>query len=99
MGGLSGLRPGLAAAALYRRWDGRAWPLLLATAEQEDGAGAVARPLRLVCGAEGLHLLFVLLAGYGGFEAARFWANLFWTLLAAARGWAALALYRAREED
>lgn len=94
----------LMASYLFAGWVGYlasalAWPLLLATAEQEDGAGAVARPLRLVCGAEGLHLLFVLLAGYGGFEAARFWANLFWTLLAAARGWAALALYRAREED
>ena len=78
----------LMASYLFAGWVGYlasalAWPLLLATAEQEDGAGAVARPLRLVCGAEGLHLLFVLLAGYGGFEAARFWANLFWTLLAA----------------
>lgn len=73
-----------------------AWPLLLYTASR---AGApVSRQLRLVCGAEGLHLLFVLLAGYGGFESAQFWANLFWVLLAVARGWAALTLYRAQEE-
>lgn len=92
----------LMASYLFAGWLGYlaaalAWPLLLATAGQDGGP--VARPLRLVCGAEGLHLLFVLLAAYGGFEAARFWANLFWVLLAAARGWAALTLYRAREED
>ena len=28
-----------------------------------------------------------------------FWANLLWVLLACARGWAALSLYKMQEED
>lgn len=72
-----------------------AWPVLLAV---ELGRGApVARPLRLVGAAELFHLLFLFL-GLAGFEASRFWANLFWLLLPVARGYGALVLYRAQEE-
>lgn len=72
------------------------WPLLLA-AEQRRGGG-LEQPMRLVCFAEAVHLALVLLAGAGGFEALRFFANLFWLLLAGARGWAALVLYKTRED-
>lgn len=73
-----------------------AWPALLA-AEYRRGA-PIARQARLVCAAEALHLLFLLLTVYGGVAALAFWTNLLWVLLAAARGWAALSLYRAQEE-
>jgi hypothetical protein len=69
-----------------------AWPVLL-VAEQKRGA-ALERQLRLVCFAEVVHLALTLLAEYGGFASLRFFSNLFWVLLAAARGWAALALYK-----
>jgi hypothetical protein len=69
-----------------------AWPVLLA-AEQKRGAH-LERPLRLVCFAEALHLALTLAVTYGGVDSLRFFANLFWVLLAAARGWAALVLYK-----
>jgi hypothetical protein len=69
-----------------------AWPVLLAT-EQKRGA-QLERPLRLVCFAEALHLALTLAVTYGGTDSLRFLANLFWVLLAAARGWAALVLYK-----
>lgn len=73
-----------------------AWPVLLAV---ERGRGApVERPQRLVCFAEAAHLLLVLAALYGGLDGLRFFANLFWVLLAMARGWAALTLYKFQEE-
>ena len=50
-------------------------------------------------GAEVLHLFFVLLTVYGGMTALSFWANLLWVLLACARGWAALSLYKLQEEQ
>ena len=33
------------------------------------------------------------------FETLGFWTNLLWVLLACARGWAALSLYKMQEED
>ena len=45
-----------------------------------------------------LHLLFLLLTVYGGVSAMSFWTNILWVLLACARGWAALALYKGQEE-
>jgi hypothetical protein len=72
-----------------------AWPVLLVTEQKRQKRGAqLERPLRLVCFAEAAHLALTLLAAYGGFASLRFFANLFWVLLAAARGWAALALYK-----
>ena len=48
--------------------------------------------------AEALHLFFLLMAKYGGMAALGFWTNLFWVLLACARGWAALSLYKMQED-
>ena len=73
-----------------------AWPLLLST-EYKRGM-AVQRQLQLVGAAEALHLLFLLMAKYGGMAALGFWTNLLWVLLACARGWAALVLYKTQEE-
>lgn len=73
-----------------------AWPVLLAV---ERGRGApVGRPLQLVAFTEAVHLLLLLAALYGGLEGLRFFVNLFWVLLAVARGWAALTLYKFQEE-
>lgn len=73
-----------------------AWPALLAV---ERGRGApVERQHRLVCFAEAMHLLLLLAVRYGGLDGLRFFANLFWLLLSAARGWAALTLYKFQEE-
>lgn len=72
------------------------WPALLAV-EYRHGK-PIQRQLQLVGGAEVLHLLFVLLTVYGGMTAMSFWANLMWVLLACARGWAALTLYKTQEE-
>jgi hypothetical protein len=69
-----------------------AWPVLL-VAEQKRGAH-LERQLRLVCFAEAIHLALTLAATYSGADSLRFFANLFWVLLAAARGWAALVLYK-----
>ena len=74
-----------------------AWPLLLST-EYKRGM-AIQRQLQLVGAAEAFHLLFVLLTVYGGMAGLSFWANLLWVLLACARGWAALSLYKMQEED
>ena len=73
------------------------WPALLAV-EYQHGQ-PVQRPLQLVCAAEALHLLFLLMTRYGGMAGLSFWTNLLWVLLACARGWAALTLYKSREED
>ena len=43
-------------------------------------------------------LIFLLLTVYGGVSAMSFWTNILWVLLACARGWAALALYKGQEE-
>ena len=74
-----------------------AWPLLLST-EYKRGM-AIQRQLQLVGAAEALHLFFLLMAKYGGMAALGFWTNLLWVLLACARGWAALSLYKMQEED
>ena len=72
------------------------WPALLAT-EYERGR-PIQRQLQLVGAAEVLHLLFVLLTVYGGMAGLSFWVNLLWVLLACARGWAALSLYKMQED-
>ena len=72
------------------------WPALLAI---EYGHGKpIQRQLQLVCAAEALRLLFWLLAKYAGMSGLAFWTNLLFVLLACARGWAALALYKTQEE-
>ena len=58
----------------------------------------IQRQLQLVGAAEVLHLMFLLLTRYAGMEGLRFWTNLLWVLLACARGWAALTLYKQRED-
>ena len=73
------------------------WPALLAI-EFRHGR-PIQRQLQLVGGAEVLHLFFVLLTVYGGMTALSFWANLLCVLLACARGWAALSLYKLQEEQ
>lgn len=72
------------------------WPALL-TMEYQSGK-AIQRQLQLVGASEVLHLLFVLLTVYGGMTGLSFWANLLWVLLACARGWAALSLYKMQED-
>lgn len=73
-----------------------AWPTLLHV-EFKRGM-PVEQQMKLVGVAEGLH--FVLLAAvlYGSMIALSFWTNLLWALLAIARGWAALTLYKAQKE-
>ena len=73
-----------------------AWPLLLST-EYKRGM-AIQRQLQLVGAAEALHLFFLLMAKYGGMATLGFWTNLLWVLLACARGWAALSLYKMQED-
>lgn len=73
------------------------WPALLYV--EYNRSAPVARQAQLVGGAEALHLVFLLASLYGGMDALRFWANLLWVLLACARGWAAMALYRWREGE
>ena len=72
------------------------WPALLAT-EYERGK-PIQRQLQLVGISEALHLLFLLLTVYGGVSAMSFWTNILWVLLACARGWAALSLYKMQED-
>ena len=72
------------------------WPALLAT-EYERGK-PIQRQLQLVGISEALHLLFLLLTVYGGVSAMSFWTNILWVLLACARGWAGLTLYKTQEE-
>ncbi len=73
------------------------WPALLAV-EYRRG-NPIQRQLQLVGGAEALHLLLLLMTRYGGLASLSFWTNILWVLLACARGWAALALYKGREDD
>lgn len=73
------------------------WPALLALEYQKGKP--IQRQLQLVGAAEVFHLLFVLLTVYGGMTSLSFWANLLWVLLACARGWAALSLYKMQEES
>lgn len=72
------------------------WPALLAL-EYQSGK-PIQRQLQLVGAAEVFHLVFILLTVYGGMTSLSFWANLLWVLLACARGWAALSLYKLQEE-
>ena len=72
------------------------WPALLAVEYQRGNP--IQRQLQLVCAAEALHLLFLLMTRYGGMASMSFWTNILWVLLACARGWAALALYKGQEE-
>lgn len=72
------------------------WPGLLGYEYQKGRP--IQRQLQLVGAAEVLHLLFVLLTVYGGMASLSFWANLLWVLLACARGWAALSLYKMQED-
>ena len=72
------------------------WPALLALEYQKGRP--IQRQLQLVGAAEAFHLLFVLLTVYGGMAGLSFWANLLWVLLACARGWAALSLYKMQED-
>ena len=73
------------------------WPALLAVEYQRGNP--IQRQLQLVGAAEALHLLFLLMTRYGGMASLSFWTNILWVLLACARGWAALALYKGREDD
>lgn len=73
------------------------WPALLYV-EYKRGA-PIERQMRLVGGAEVLHLAFVLASLYGRLSSLQFWANLLWALLACARGWAAMSLYKATREE
>ena len=72
------------------------WPALLGI---EYGHGKpIQRQLQLVCAAEVLRLTFWLLTRYAGMSGLAFWTNLLFVLLACARGWAALTLYKTQEE-
>ena len=73
------------------------WPALLAVEYQRGNP--IQRQLQLVGAAEALHLLFLLMTRYGGMASLSFWTNILWVLLACARGWAALVLYKGREDD
>ena len=73
------------------------WPALLALEYQKGRP--IQRPLQLVCISEALRLLFWLLTKYAGMSALAFWTNIMFVLLACARGWAALSLYKMQEED
>ena len=72
------------------------WPALLAT-EYSRGK-PIQRQLQLVSAAEVLRLVFWLLTKYAGMSGLAFWTNLMFVLVACARGWAALALYKGQEE-
>ena len=72
------------------------WPSLLAMEYQRGEP--IQRQLQLVGAAEVFHLMFLLLTRYAGMEGLRFRTNLLWVLLACARGWAALTLYKQRED-
>ena len=72
------------------------WPALLAMEYQRGEP--IQRQLQLVGAAEVFHLMFLLLTRYAGMEALSFWTNLLWVLLACARGWAALSLYKMQED-
>ena len=59
----------------------------------------IQRQLQLVCAAEVLRTVFWLLTRYAGMAGLAFWTNLLFVLLACARGWAALTLYKLQEEE
>ena len=59
----------------------------------------IQRQLQLVCVAEVLRTVFWLLTRYAGMAGLAFWTNLLFVLLACARGWAALTLYKLQEEE
>ena len=72
------------------------WPSLLAI---EDGHGRPGqRQLQLVCIAEAMRVVFWMMTKYAGMSSFAFWTNLMFVLLACARGWAALVLYKTQEE-
>ena len=72
------------------------WPSLLAI---EYGHGRpVQRQLQLVCIAEAMRVVFWMMTKYAGMSSFAFWTNLMFVLLACARGWAALVLYKTQEE-
>lgn len=72
-----------------------AWPGLLII-EYRHGK-PIARQMQLVAGAEVMHLVLVLGVA-GGATTLTFCVNLLWVLLACARGWAALTLYKLQQE-
>ena len=72
------------------------WPALLAI--ECDRGRPIRRQLQLVGAAEALRLLFWLLTRYAGMSGLAFWTNILFVLLACARGWAALTLYKTQEE-
>ena len=72
------------------------WPALLAI--ECDRGRPIQRQLQLVGAAEALRLLFWLLTRYAGMSGLAFWTNILFVLLACARGWAALTLYKTQEE-
>ena len=73
------------------------WPALLGI-EYSRGK-PIQRQLQLVCVAEVLRTVFWLLTRYAGMAGLAFWTNLLFVLLACARGWAALTLYKLQEEE
>ena len=72
------------------------WPSLL-TIEYGHGR-PVQRQLQLVCIAEAMRVVFWMMTKYAGMSSFAFWTNLMFVLLACARGWAALVLYKTQEE-
>ena len=73
------------------------WPALLGI-EYRHGK-PIQRQLQLVCASEVLRTVFWLLTRYAGMTGLAFWTNLMFVLLACARGWAALTLYKGQEEE
>ena len=73
-----------------------AWPALLLV-EYQHGK-PIQRQLQLVSAAEVLRLVFWMLTKYAGMSGLAFWTNIMFVLLACARGWAALTLYKTQEE-
>ena len=72
------------------------WPSLLAI---EYGHGRpVQRQRQLVCIAEAMRVVFWMMTKYACMSSFAFWTNLMFVLLACARGWAALVLYKTQEE-
>ena len=79
-----------------RNYTALVWPSLLAI---EYGHGRpVQRQLQLVCIAEAMRVVFWMMTKYAGMSSFAFWTNLMFVLLACARGWAALVLYKTQEE-
>ena len=72
------------------------WPALLALEYQKGRP--VQRQLQLVCIAEAMRVVFWMMTKYAGMSSFAFWTNLMFVLLACARGWAALVLYKTQEE-